>query len=310
MTQWLKQSTSATIKLGPFVDDTDAKTAETGLTISQADIRLSKNGGNIAQTNDATGATHDELGYYDVPLDATDTNTLGRLRVAVHEGGALPVWQDFMVVPANVYDSLVLGTDYLEVDSMAISGDATAADNLEAAADGTGYNLGGGDIVAASVTGAVGSVTGAVGSVTAEVTADVTKISGDATAADNAEAFFDGTGYAGTNNVIPTVTAVTNEVTANATKISGSATAADNLEASALAVVTGTAITGTLTATDFTTDLAEVTDDHYNGRVVVFTSGVLAGQAKAILDYDGATKTLTTRTFTEAPGNSDAFVIV
>lgn len=38
----------------------------------------------------------------------------------------------------------------------------------------------------------------------------VTEISGDSTAADNAEAFFDGTGYAGTNNVIPTVTTVTN----------------------------------------------------------------------------------------------------
>ena len=61
--QFLKQSTAATIKLGPFVDDGDGKTAETGLTISQADIRLSKNGGDIAQTNDATGATHDELGY-------------------------------------------------------------------------------------------------------------------------------------------------------------------------------------------------------------------------------------------------------
>lgn len=60
-----------------------------------------------------------------------------------------------------------------------------------------------------SVTGAVGSVTGAVGSVTAEVTANVAKISGDATAADNAEAFFDGTGYAGTNNVIPLVTVTT-----------------------------------------------------------------------------------------------------
>ena len=39
-----------------------------------------------------------------------------------------------------------------------ISGDATAADNLELACDGTGYNVGGGDVVAASVTGAVGSV--------------------------------------------------------------------------------------------------------------------------------------------------------
>ena len=39
----------------------------------------------------------------------------------------------------------------------------------------------------------------------ADTGVNVWKISGDATAADNAEAFFDGTGYAGTNNVIPTV---------------------------------------------------------------------------------------------------------
>lgn len=41
---------------------------------------------------------------------------------------------------------------------------------------------------------------------------NVKQISTDATAADNAEAFFDGTGYAGTNNVIPVVT-LTNTVT-------------------------------------------------------------------------------------------------
>lgn len=42
------------------------------------------------------------------------------------------------------------------------------------------------------------------------INANVKQISTDATAADNAEAFFDGTGYAGTNNVIPTVTTTTN----------------------------------------------------------------------------------------------------
>ncbi len=60
--------------------------------------------------------------------------------------------------------------------------------------------------------------------------ANVTQISSDATAADNAEAFFDGTGYAGTGNTIPTVTTVTNQVTANVTAISGDSAAADNLE--------------------------------------------------------------------------------
>jgi hypothetical protein len=109
MAQWIKQSTAATVKLGPFLDDTDGKTAKTGLTISQADIRLSKNGGAFAQSNNTAGATHNENGYYDVPLNATDANTLGTLRVAVSKSGALPVWQDYMVVPANVWDSMFGG---------------------------------------------------------------------------------------------------------------------------------------------------------------------------------------------------------
>jgi hypothetical protein len=51
----------------------------------------------------------------------------------------------------------------MSADVGSISGDATAADNLEAACDGNTYNVGGGAVVAASVTGAVGSVTGNVG---------------------------------------------------------------------------------------------------------------------------------------------------
>jgi hypothetical protein len=133
MKYWLKQSTAVTIKLGPFVDSTDGVTAETALTISQADIRLSKNGGDIAQSNNAAGATHDELGYYDIPLDTTDTNTLGTLKVMVSESGALPVWADFMVVPANVWDSL-FGADRLQVDTREL-GDANLALTTQMKAD-------------------------------------------------------------------------------------------------------------------------------------------------------------------------------
>ncbi len=54
----------------------------------------------------------------------------------------------------------------VSANAVQISGDATAADNLEASADGTGYNLGAGQVVAASVTGNVGgNVSGSVGSV-------------------------------------------------------------------------------------------------------------------------------------------------
>ena len=100
----LKQSTAATIVLGPFLDDTDGKTAETGLTISQADVRLSKNAGTFAQANESTSATHMENGYYSKPLNTTDTGTLGRLTVAVAESGALPVRQDYVVVTADEWD--------------------------------------------------------------------------------------------------------------------------------------------------------------------------------------------------------------
>lgn len=94
------------------------------LTITQPDIRLKKNGDAWAQKNASQTLTHEEFGYYEIALDATDTNTLGRLRVAVSESGALPVWQDFVVVPANVHDSLVgqHATDKLEIDVAQVAG--------------------------------------------------------------------------------------------------------------------------------------------------------------------------------------------
>lgn len=121
----LRQSTAVTVKIGPFVDEDDGKTAETGLTIARADVRLSKNGGNMAQKNEATSCTHDEIGVYGCPLDVTDTGTLGRLQLFVHESGALPVWHEYEVVTQNYWDSKY-STDYLQVDTVQIEGtDAT-----------------------------------------------------------------------------------------------------------------------------------------------------------------------------------------
>ena len=131
---YLKQSTAATLALGPFVDSTDGVTAETGLTISQADVRLSKNGAAFAQKNDSNAATHMENGYYSCALNTTDTNTLGRLRVAVAESGALPVWQDFTVLPANTFDSLISGSDALQVHANEITANLITATALDATA--------------------------------------------------------------------------------------------------------------------------------------------------------------------------------
>ena len=146
----LKQSTAYTWKAGPFLDDTDGKTAETALSIAQADIRLTKNGGDYAQSHNSTGATHDEGGEYDVPLDTTDTGTVGHLKVLIHKTGALPVWENFWIFPANVFDSLQ-ANDYLQVDAIQLSGTGLTGRDIGASVlvgDKTGFSLSNAGILA------------------------------------------------------------------------------------------------------------------------------------------------------------------
>lgn len=137
---FLRQSTaSQEIKLGAFLDSTDGNTQETGLTIANTDIKLTKGGATTETNKNSGGATHVAGGRYSAVLNATDTNTLGNLEIDVHVAGALAVHRTYVVLPAQVFDSIVLGTDLLDVNSAQISGGAAAADNLEANFDGTGY---------------------------------------------------------------------------------------------------------------------------------------------------------------------------
>jgi hypothetical protein len=134
MAKLLKQSAPTTILLGPFVDETDGKTAETGLTIIQSDVQVWKEGGtSLNAKNDGTAATHAGLGYYYVPLNTTDTGTPGQLIVCVHESGALPVRHDFLVVKDHVYDTFT-GSDFLQVDVKQIASTGPAATKLAASA--------------------------------------------------------------------------------------------------------------------------------------------------------------------------------
>ncbi len=123
--QWLKQSTSVVISFGPVLDSVDGVSQETSAAIisaldnSSTGIMLKKNSGSFAVRNQpVTASTYDAHGCFNVTLDAADTATLGRLRVMHSDPTTyLPVWQDFMVVPANVWDSM-FGTEMLEVDAI------------------------------------------------------------------------------------------------------------------------------------------------------------------------------------------------
>ena len=108
MDGFIKLGVAHTFQLGPFIDDTDGKTAEPSLTIAASAVLISKNGGTLTAKNDATAltGTGDSLGYYDCVLNTTDINTVGPLKVAAHIAGALPVFHTFQVIPASVYDAL------------------------------------------------------------------------------------------------------------------------------------------------------------------------------------------------------------
>lgn len=134
------------------------------------------------------------------------------------------------------------------------------------------------------------------------VTVDVTALSGDATAANNAESFFDGTGYAGTNNVIPTVTAVTNQVTANTTSIEG-ADATDTINAqvdAAIETYNLHYILHTALPTNWTTDITANSALDYMADDGTATFDRTTESLQALRDHVGDGTNLT-----EAGGDGD-----
>lgn len=63
----------------------------------------------------------------------------------------------------------------------------------------------------------------------------------------------------------------------------------------------------------FDTDLTEATDNHYNGMLLMFLSGVNKGQAHIIDDYTGGAKNVSFATsdrWTDVPANHDLFAIL
>lgn len=154
----LKQSTAVILKAGPFVDSTDFVSLEPSLTIAQADIQISKNGGAFAQTSDASPTTtYDADGFYPIPLTTTDTNALGTIKVQISMSGVLPVWETHTVVTANYWDSKY-STDVRQVDVTQWNGTNVASPDTSGypvvtIKDGTGS----GEI--ATTSGAIDTVT-------------------------------------------------------------------------------------------------------------------------------------------------------
>lgn len=133
----LKQSTQVDVLIGPLIDDGDFKSVEESVAYNAAGIDVdvvkgvTKADVTLANSSGDGYWRHVANGYYALTLSTTDTATLGHLRVTFEATGVLPCWEYYVVVPANVYDSLVAGSDKLYTDAVEISSSSTAADGVE-----------------------------------------------------------------------------------------------------------------------------------------------------------------------------------
>jgi len=301
----------------PLIDDTDFKTREESVVYNQAGLDLVWNfvtaAGAFTQTAVTptdTAGNYDWVnqgnGMYSIEIPASggasiNNDTEGYGWFTGYATGILP-WAGpkIQFSPANVVNSMVTGSDLLDVNTQewndlttvalplvpttagrtldvstggeagidwANIGSPTTANNLSA----TNIDV---DQVVASVSGAVGSVTGAVGSVTGAVGSVA---SGGITAASIADGAIDRATFAADTGL--------QSIRSN-TAAAGAATTI-TLDASASAV-----------------------DDFYTNTLIYLTGGTGVGQGRFITDYVGSTKVATVSTWITNPDNTSTFAII
>src|SRR3990170_3470414 len=130
--QFLRSNTAVIVTVGPFYDKTDGVTIETALTITNERITLTADtdagsaptnildnvtGATSGTANDLNYITGNDAGMMQLELAAADTNRLGRMFLSITDAANhVPVFHEFMVLPAMIYDAFILGTDVLQAD--------------------------------------------------------------------------------------------------------------------------------------------------------------------------------------------------
>jgi len=103
-----------------LLSDADGVTALTG---AEPTITLLKQGG--ADYGPMAGSVHEigESGTYAIVFEPDDCNTLGLGKVKVSAAGAITQTYDVRVLPAEVYDAIMVGSKKLPVDVRRIAGE-------------------------------------------------------------------------------------------------------------------------------------------------------------------------------------------
>lgn len=138
--RYLRTNTACRITVGPFLDKTDGITPEVALTATNEHLTLMVDDGNVPTlvldanatasggNNDMVHVTNDDAGFYDLELTAAQTNYLGRAMLSINYAtDHCPVFHELMILPAVIYDAMILGTDLFDVSMTQILGTAVSA---------------------------------------------------------------------------------------------------------------------------------------------------------------------------------------
>jgi hypothetical protein len=115
---WCKQSTAATLIVGPILDSAGAEFT----TAVVSDLSISKNGGTLTALAAAATLTHIANGQYTLVMTTGNLDTLGRLQITCNKSTYQMPPIGLNIVPAMVFDSMVLGTDVLQSDTIQFGG--------------------------------------------------------------------------------------------------------------------------------------------------------------------------------------------
>ena len=127
--RYLKQNTATVITVGPFYDKTDGITPEVALTATNEKITfivdnagtptlaVDANATASGGSNDFVHVTNDDGGYYTLELAAANVNYLGGALLSItYATDHCPVFHEFTILPANIYDSMIAGTDLFDIN--------------------------------------------------------------------------------------------------------------------------------------------------------------------------------------------------
>lgn len=137
--RYLRTNTDTRITVGPFLDKTDGITPEVALTVTSEKLTFVVDTGGVPTlildtaptasggANDMVHITNDDSGFYDLELTAANTNYLGRAMLSLNDVAThLPVFHEFMILPAVIYDAMISGTDLFDVSMTQILGTAVS----------------------------------------------------------------------------------------------------------------------------------------------------------------------------------------